>query len=97
MSLTDYLSTFHFTNTNKLTSEQFISLCPAFLQQLDSKVCNHRTLSEHSHQHDPDDDHNHEHVGHMSASHEQNTTCPTRSVTNIPYEGNTLFCILFSY
>ncbi|XP_014772341.1 metal cation symporter ZIP14 [Octopus bimaculoides] len=84
MSLTDYLSTFHFTNTNKLTSEQFISLCPALLQQLDSKVCNH---SEHNHQHQHHDDHNHEHTGHTDAtSHEHNNTCPTRSVSNIPYE-----------
>ncbi|GAB1610161.1 zinc transporter ZIP14-like [Argonauta hians] len=71
MSLTDYLSTFHFTNTNKLTSEQFISLCPAFLQQLDSKVCYYPHAA-HSH-----DDHNHTH---------QNETCPERGINNIPFK-----------
>lgn len=85
LSVTDYLTAFQYSSNSSLTLQQFLGLCPALIQQLDSQACSyehhhsheahfHQVLSSAAHEHFDTDhnytDHNHTHDHHDHDHHD---------------------------
>lgn len=83
LTATDYLTAFQYSNNGSLSLQQFLGLCPALIQQLDSQACSHhhhhetishQHLSSQTHKHFDHDhnhtDHDHNHTDHHDHNHD---------------------------